>query len=45
MPKKTKVNIYRDVRRSLRDALAFERRQTADLRVSKTPAPPKPLKA
>ena len=34
MPKKTKVNIYNDTRQSLRAALAFERGQAVDLRVT-----------
>jgi hypothetical protein len=35
MPKKTKVNIYDDMRQSLRAALAFERGQAVDLRVTR----------
>jgi hypothetical protein len=42
MRKKTKVNIYREMRQSLADALAYERGQQVDLRV--TEIPPKPLK-
>jgi hypothetical protein len=34
MPKKTKVNIYDDMRQSLRAALTFERGQAVDLRVT-----------
>jgi len=41
--KKIKVNIYDD-RRSLADALAYERGQEVDLRVTTIPAPPKRLK-
>ena len=44
MPKKIKVNIYDDMRRSLADALAYERGQAVDLRVTKIPAPPAALK-
>jgi putative transcriptional regulator len=44
MRKKTKVNIYRDMQQSLTDALAYERGQQVDLRVTEIPAPPKPLK-
>ena len=44
MPKKIKVNIYDDLRQSLADALAFERGQNVDLRVTKIPAPPPALK-
>jgi DNA-binding transcriptional regulator YiaG len=44
MPKKIKLNIYDDMRQSLADALAHERGQTVDLRVTRIPAPPKPLK-
>jgi DNA-binding transcriptional regulator YiaG len=42
--KKIKVNIYDDMRRSLADALAYERGQEVDLRVTTIPAPPKRLK-
>jgi putative transcriptional regulator len=42
--KKIKVNIYDDMRRSLTDALAYERGQEVDLRVTTIPAPPKSLK-
>lgn len=44
MAKKTKVNIFGDIRQSLRDALAFERGRAVDLRVTEIPAPPKPMK-
>jgi|GraSoi2013_100cm_1033763.scaffolds.fasta_scaffold13167_1 DNA-binding transcriptional regulator YiaG len=44
MPKKIKVNIYDDMRQSLTDALAYERGQEVDLRVTKIPAPPAALK-
>jgi hypothetical protein len=44
MAKKIKVNIYDDMRQSLADALAYERGQKVDLRVTKIPAPPKVLK-
>jgi putative transcriptional regulator len=43
-PKRIKVNIYDDMRRSLGDALAYERGQVVDLRVTEIPAPPKPMK-
>jgi putative transcriptional regulator len=42
--KKIKVNIYDDMRRSLTDALAYERGREVDLRVTTIPAPPKRLK-
>ncbi|HUA02067.1 MAG TPA: helix-turn-helix domain-containing protein [Candidatus Aquilonibacter sp.] len=42
--KKIKVNIYDDMRRSLADALAYERGQAVDLRVTEAPTPPKPMK-
>jgi DNA-binding transcriptional regulator YiaG len=42
--KKIKVNIYDDMRRSLPDALAYQRGQEVDLRVTTIPAPPKRLK-
>ena len=38
MPKKTKVNIYDDMRQYLRAALAFERGQAVDLRVAENPS-------
>ena len=44
MAKKVKVNIYEDLQRSLDDALAYERGEAIDLRVTKIPAPPKILK-
>ena len=44
MAKKIKVNIYDDMRQSLADALAYERGQKVDLRVTEIPAPPKALK-
>jgi DNA-binding transcriptional regulator YiaG len=42
--KKIKVNIYDDMRRSLADALPYERGQEVDLRITTIPAPPKRLK-
>jgi putative transcriptional regulator len=42
--KKSKVNIYDDMRQSLVHALAYERGQKVDLRVTEIPAPPKALK-
>jgi putative transcriptional regulator len=42
--KKIKINIYDDLRQSLGDALAYERGQAVDLRVTEIPAPPKPMK-
>ena len=44
MAKKTKINIYDDMRQSLTDALAYERGQQVDLRVTEMPTPPKALK-
>jgi DNA-binding transcriptional regulator YiaG len=44
MAKKIKVNIYDDMRQSLADALAYERGQKVDLRVTEIPARPKVLK-
>jgi putative transcriptional regulator len=41
--KKIKVNVYEDLRESLSDALAFERGQAVDLRMTELPAPPKPM--
>jgi len=44
MAKKIKVNAYNDLRSSLTDAIAYERGETVDLRVTEIPAPPKPMK-
>src|SRR3989442_12230304 len=44
MAKKIKVNAYDDVRSSLTDAIAYERGETFDLRVTEIPAPPNPMK-
>ena len=43
MAKRIKVKIYDDMRHSLADALAYERGQRVDLRVTEIPAPPKPM--
>jgi putative transcriptional regulator len=40
MAKKIKVNVFDDMRQSLRDALAYERGQGVDLCVTKIPARP-----
>lgn len=42
--KRVKVNIYNELRRSLNDALAYERGEQIDLRATEMPAPPKPMK-
>ncbi|PYU29960.1 MAG: transcriptional regulator [Acidobacteria bacterium] len=44
MAKKIKVNIHDDMRQSLADALAYERGERVDLRVTEMPSPPKPMK-
>lgn len=44
MAKKSKVKMYDDLRRSLRDALDYEGGRAVDLRVSEFPAPPKEMK-
>lgn len=44
MAKKIKVRIYDDMQQSLRDALAYERGRTVDLRVTELPARPKAMK-
>jgi putative transcriptional regulator len=44
MAKKTKVKIYDDLRQALSDAVAYERGEQIDLRVTELPAPPKPMK-
>jgi putative transcriptional regulator len=42
--KKVKVNIYDEMRESLRDVLAFERGRAVDLRVTEMPARPRAMK-
>jgi putative transcriptional regulator len=44
MAKKIKVQVFDDLRKSLEDALAFERGRPADLRVSVLPPPPRKLR-
>ena len=44
MAKKVKVKIFEDVRQALTDAAARERGEKVDLRVSRTPSAPKPMK-
>jgi putative transcriptional regulator len=44
MPRKVKVNVFDDLRTGLKDALAFERGQAVDLRVTEIPEPPKRFK-
>lgn len=41
--KKVKVNIFDDMREALRDAAAYERGQSVNLRVARIPARPKPI--
>ena len=41
MAKKIKVNVFSDMRKSLLDAVAFERGQKVNLRVTELPVPPK----
>ena len=41
MAKKINVNIFDGLREDLRDAMAFERGQKVNLRVTELPAPPK----
>jgi putative transcriptional regulator len=44
MAKKVKVKIFEDVRQALTDAAAWERGEKVDLRVSRVPSAPKPMK-
>jgi putative transcriptional regulator len=44
MPKKIKLRVFDDLRKSLQDALAFERGQRTDLRVTELPMPPRKLR-
>ena len=39
-----KLNIYHDMRQALGDAIAYERSEQIDLRVTEMPTPPKRLK-
>ena len=41
MPKKIRVKVFDDLREALEDALAFERGQRTDLRVTELPTPPR----
>lgn len=45
MTKKTKVNIFADMREALRDAAAYERGEKVNLRVTRIPSKPKQLSA
>lgn len=45
MAKKIKVNIFDDMREALRDAAAYERGESVNLRVTRIPAPPRPISA
>lgn len=45
MPKKSKVNIFDDLREALRDAAAYERGEPVNLRVTNVPARPKQISA
>jgi putative transcriptional regulator len=44
MAKKVKVKIFEDVRQALAEAVAWERGEKVDLRISRVPSAPKPLK-
>lgn len=44
MAKKVKVNIFDGMREALTDAIAYEHGHTIDLRVTKMPSAPKPMK-
>ena len=45
MAKKSKVNVFDDMREALQDAAAYERGQAVDLRVTRVPSRPKPISA
>ena len=45
MAKKSKVNIFEDMKEALRDAAAYERGESVDLRVTRVPARPKEISA
>jgi putative transcriptional regulator len=44
MAKKVKIRIFEDVRQALTDAAAWERGEKVDLRVTRVPSAPKPMK-
>lgn len=44
MAKRVKVNIFDDVREALNDARAYERGKDVNLRVTRIPSPPKPMR-
>ncbi|MGB2593143.1 MAG: helix-turn-helix domain-containing protein [Candidatus Acidiferrum sp.] len=43
MAKKTKVNIFEDMKAALKDAAAYERGESVNLRVTQMPSRPKPI--
>lgn len=45
MPRKTKVNVFDDLRAALQGAAAYERGQSVNLRVTRLPSRPKPISA
>ncbi len=45
MAKKIKINIFEDLRESLRDAASYERGEAVNLRVTRIPARPRPISA
>jgi putative transcriptional regulator len=45
MAKKTKVNIFDDMKEALRGAAAYERGESVDLCVTRLPSRPKPISA
>jgi putative transcriptional regulator len=45
MAKKIKVNIFDDMKAALKDAAAYERGETINLRVTRIPSRPKPISA
>jgi hypothetical protein len=45
MPKKIKVNIFDDMRQAMQNALAYERGEAVNLRVTHIPSRPKLIKA
>jgi putative transcriptional regulator len=45
MARKIKISIFEDMRGALRDAAAYERGETVNLRVTRIPAPPRPISA
>jgi len=45
MAKKSKINIFNDMKEALQDAAAYQRGEAVNLRVTRVPSRPKPISA